>query len=265
MKIEVLVTTMHQSDISKYTEMNLQTDVVLANQADRCDFEETEINGNNVRFVTTDTTGASLNRNIALTYSKGDILIFSDDDQVFVDGYEQIIENAFNENPDADAIKFYCESTNKERPMSYKGVKETIKASKRKIMSAGVHALAVRKAFLEKNDIWFDNRIGPGQKIYCGEDSVFLNTLLKCKAKFYLSPVFLSYINQGESSWFKGYDEQFCISVGYIYSLIYGSLAPLAAFRRSLRESRKKNCELTLKQLFFTMLKGIKKQRKRGK
>ena len=29
-KIEVLVTTMHQSDISKYHEMNLQTDAVHA-------------------------------------------------------------------------------------------------------------------------------------------------------------------------------------------------------------------------------------------
>lgn len=264
MKIEVLVTTMHQTDISKYTEMNLQTDAVIANQADRCDFEETEINGNNVRFVTTDTTGASLNRNIALTYSKGDILIFSDDDQVFVDGYEQIIENAFNENPDADAIKFYCESTNPDRPLSYKGVKQTIKASKKRIMSAGVHDLAVRKEFLEKSDIWFDNRIGPGRDFYCGEDSVFLNDLLKCKAKIYLSPMLLGHVNQQGSSWFKGYDKQFCLSVGYIYSLIYGSLAPLAAFRRAFKESKRKNCDLTLKELFFTMLKGIKNQRKRG-
>ena len=39
MKLEVLVTTMHQKDISKYISMNLQTDAVIANQADRENFE----------------------------------------------------------------------------------------------------------------------------------------------------------------------------------------------------------------------------------
>lgn len=264
MKLQVLVTTMHQTDISKYTEMNLQTDAVIANQTSECAFFQNIVNGKTVRLISTDTTGASLNRNIALTYSKGDILIFADDDQVFVDGYEQIIENAFNENPDADAIKFYCESTNLERPLSYKGVKEITKASKRKIMSAGVHALAVRKAFLEKNDIWFDNRIGPGREIYCGEDSVFLNDLLKNKARIYLSPVLLSYVKQQESSWFNGYTEQYCLSVGYIYSSIYGVLAPLVAIRRALKTTKRRHCNLTFKQLFLTMLKGIRKHRKRG-
>lgn len=264
MKIEVLVTTMHQTDISKYTEMNLQTDAVIANQADRCDFEETEINGNNVRFVTTDTRGLSVNRNIAMNYAKGDIIVFADDDQVFVDNYAQLIEKAFVENLDADAIKFYCESTNEQRPLSYKGVKETVKASKRKIMSAGVPCLAMKMEFLKNTGIFFNPSIGSGQKIYCGEDSVFYSELFKHKAKIYLSPVLLSYVNQEGSSWFKGYDKQFCLSVGYIYSLIYGSLAPLAAFRRAFKESKRKNCDLTLKELFFTMLKGIKNQRKRG-
>ena len=65
MKIEVLVTTMHQTDISKYCEMNLQTDAIIANQADFCGFEEIRKNDNTIRFVTTDTRGVSLNRSIA--------------------------------------------------------------------------------------------------------------------------------------------------------------------------------------------------------
>lgn len=258
MNIEVLVTTMHQNDISKYYEMNLQTAAVIANQADRCDFQEIKINDNSIRFVTTDTTGVSLNRNIGITYSTGDVIVFADDDQVFVDGYAQIIEEAFAESPDADAIKFYCESTNKERPLSYKGVKEVTKATKRKLMSAGVPGLAVRTKFLEKNNIWFDNRMGPGREIYCGEDSVFLNELFKNKAKFYLSPKLLSYVNQGESSWFTGYDEKFGIAVGYTYDCIYGKLAPLAIIRRMIKFDKKK-CNISKKQIFISMMRGRKK------
>ncbi len=40
MGIEVLATTMHQTDLSKYKEMNLQTDAVLANQTDCFGYQE---------------------------------------------------------------------------------------------------------------------------------------------------------------------------------------------------------------------------------
>lgn len=264
MKIEVLVTTMHQKDASKYAEMNLQTDAVIANQTSNCGFLEQTINGKNVRLVSTDTCGLSVNRNIGLNYLRGDIIVFADDDMVFVDGYEQIIIKTFEACPDADAIKFYCESTNPQRPLSYKKPVEVCKATQKKLMSAGVPGFAIKRDFLLKNPVFFNPVIGSGQKIYCGEDSVFYSNLLKHNANIYLSPILLSYVNQGESSWFKGYDEQFCVSIGYIYSAIYGALAPLAAFRRALRESKNQRCNLSFKQLFFTMLKGIKKHRKRG-
>lgn len=35
MKITVLITTMHQTDLSKFRLMNLQTDVIIANLTDR--------------------------------------------------------------------------------------------------------------------------------------------------------------------------------------------------------------------------------------
>ena len=258
-KLEVLVTTMHQKDISKYSEMNLQTDAVIANQADGCRFEETEIDGKRLRFVTTDTRGASVNRNIAITFSTADIIVFADDDQQFVDGYEELIVNEFKNNPSVDAIKFYCESTNKERPMSFQKPSSFCKANKRNLMSAGVHGFAIKREFLIKNNILFDVSMGPGREIYCGEDSVFLNDILKNKANVCLAPILISYINQGDSSWFKGYDEQFFISCGYIYKKIYGLLAPLIIFRRAIKTSKRKNCTTSIKCMVKLMLKGYKK------
>lgn len=257
MRIEVLVTTMHQKDISKYNEMNLKTDAVIANQADFCGYEEIEIDSKNARLVTTDTRGASLNRNIAITYSKADIIIFADDDQQFVEGYEELIANEFKNNPKVDAIKFYCESTNPERPMSFKKPSTFCKANKRNIMSAGVHGFAIKREFLIKNNIFFDVSIGPGKEIYCGEDSVFLNDIIKNKANIYLSPVLICYINQGESSWFKGYNEQFFVSCGYVYAHIYGWLAPLIILRRAIKTRKRKNCTTTFCSMVKLMLKGF--------
>ena len=44
-RLAVLVTTMNEQDHSKYSEMNLQTDAVIANQADFEGFTETEKEG----------------------------------------------------------------------------------------------------------------------------------------------------------------------------------------------------------------------------
>ena len=67
MKLEVLVTTMHQTDFSKYYDMILSTNAVIANQAD-CNCEETKIiGGHTVKLITTHTRGLSLNRNTAIS------------------------------------------------------------------------------------------------------------------------------------------------------------------------------------------------------
>jgi len=201
--------------------MNLQTDAVIANQAGFTAYEEKRIDGNLVRFVTTETRGLSFNRNIALAYSKADIIVFADDDQRFIEGYQSIIEKAFDQLPDAVAIKFYCESTNPDRPLSYKQPKSIKRATKRTIMSAGMPCFAVKRDFLMKSNLFFNITLGSGAEIYCGEDSVFLNDLIKKKAKVYLSPTLISYVSQDGSSWFDGYNERFFLSAGY---RIYGIL-----------------------------------------
>ena len=119
-KIEVLVTTMFQKDTSKYESMNLQTDAIIANQSDDCFYIEERKGDSTVKMVTTNTRGVSRNRNMALAYATAEYVMFADDDQVMVDNYEKVIEDEFRKCPNADAIKFYCESTNKDRPMSFR-------------------------------------------------------------------------------------------------------------------------------------------------
>lgn len=258
MTVEVLVTTMHQSDIAKYREMNLQTDAVIANQADACAYEELEVDTKRVRFVTTDTRGVSTNRNIAITYSSADIIVFADDDQIFIDGYEKIIADTFEAHPDADAIKFYCESTTPDRPLSYKRPDSMQKASKRALMSAGVPCLAIKRSFLLDNNIFFDVNLGPGAKNYCGEDSVFLSNLLKRKCIIYLSPELLAFVNQGESSWFVGYDDKFFTSTGFVYARLYGVLAPLVILRRAKNTKKRKNCTASYASMVSLMMRGFR-------
>ena len=87
MNLETLVATMHQTDFSLVDKMNIQSDVVFANQCDRNGIEVVNKDGITAKMISTDTRGVGLNRNIALLMSSADILLFSDDDFTYNDGY----------------------------------------------------------------------------------------------------------------------------------------------------------------------------------
>lgn len=260
MRLQVLCTTMHQEDFSKIEEMHIASDAVFANQADKNGYAEMEFDGHIAKMITTDTRGLAINRNIAIMYSDSDIIIFADDDQLFVDDYEKLILNEFQKYPEADAIKFLCKSTNPKRPLAFRGTTAFKRMRKHELMSAGVHALAIRRSVLEESGVLYRHNIGAGRELYCGEDSVFYSDLLRSGVKIYSSPTFVSYVKQEESSWFKGYSEQFFISIGYLYKLLYGVLAPLAMIRRILRI---KTDDYTKMQMFALMRKGAKRAKYR--
>ena len=74
-RFEIACVTMHQKDFSKIQEMNIHSDVIFANQCDRTAYEEIAFEGHTARMISTETRGVGNNRNLALTYAKGDILL----------------------------------------------------------------------------------------------------------------------------------------------------------------------------------------------
>ncbi len=234
-RIEVIVTTMGQTDWSLYHTMNLQTDAFFANQADACADEETEIDGHRVRRLTTKTRGLAVNRDLALLHTDADIVLFADDDQVFENGYEQTVRDAFAACPAANAVKFYCASGNPARAMP--NVDRFRPAKLSDVMAGGVHALAVRRALIEKYSLLFPIGMGAGRFYDCGEDSLFLKAMLDRRLGLYVSPVCLASVRQEESTWFHGYTEHYFITRGYLYAQLYGALADLAILRRALKKA----------------------------
>ena len=115
-KIQVLCVTMHQKDFSKIREMNISTDVVLANQADSSFCWEMTTDDMRARLVTTPERGVGKNRNTALLnmYDDCEICLIADDDMRYVDDYAQIVSRAFSELPQADALIFNIETVGSE-------------------------------------------------------------------------------------------------------------------------------------------------------
>ncbi len=264
MKITILVTTMHQIDLSKYKSMNLQTDAVIANQADRNDYCEEEINGHQVKMITTDTRGLSRNRNIALAHSsqKTDLLLFSDDDLVFSDGYEGKIVAEFEKHPEADAIKFNIHDLSATRKISMKRIERFEKATRRNMSSSGVCGLVIKRDVLKAHNLHFHENFGTGTPNKSGEDTIFLMEMLDKGVSVYRSPVDIAGIDQTESSWFTGFNEDFFQTAGKVLYTCYPHIAHLLAIRSAYKFSKREKCTLQFNEILKNYYIGIRTVKK---
>lgn len=260
MKITVLVTTMHQIDLSKYKSMNLQTDAVIANQADRNEVVEKTITGCHVKLITTKTHGVSRNRNIALAHlpQDTDIVVFSDDDLVFVDGYAEMIEGEFTLHPEAQAIKFNLHDLSATRKISMKRIDHFERATRRNMSSSGVWGVAIKTEALARTNLKFDERFGPGALHTHGEDTIFLMNMIDRGVAFYRSPVDIAGIDQTESSWFTGFNEDFFQTAGKVLYTCYPHIAHLLAIRSAYKFSKREKCTLQFNEILKNYYIGIR-------
>ena len=214
--VEVLVACMHQNDDSLYREMNLQTDAILANQCDTCNFEVfNEADGNVVKLISTADRGVGKNRNKALLNATGEFLMCSDQDMIYVDGYEDIVKEAFIKCSDADVIVFNLEYLNRFTP-ARKSEQKFKRVHLWNCMRYGTARVAMRKASIDKANIWFSTLYGGGAKYSSGEDSLFIREAIRKGLKMYTCPTVIAKVKQEESSWFRGYNDKYFIDKGVL-------------------------------------------------
>ena len=115
-KIEVLVAAVDENPVMLAEHMNLQTEAIICNQCHLYAYEQFEHNGRMVRVFSLDERGVGLNRNTALQRTDAGICVFSDEDIVYDDGYEQKILDEFRKNPKADVLMFTGTITGGIRP-----------------------------------------------------------------------------------------------------------------------------------------------------
>ena len=106
MKIEILLSVMHQKDNTIAKELNADTDILVINQCDEEKYEEEVYNGNLIRMIYTTERGLSKSRNMALKNAKGDICIICDEGEKYLSGYKEAVLAAYTKHPEAAIIAF---------------------------------------------------------------------------------------------------------------------------------------------------------------
>jgi len=253
-KVEVLVACMHQKDDSLYNQMNLQTDAILANQSDFYGYEEyAESNGATAKLISTADRGVGKNRNKALMNANGEYLLCSDQDMVYVDGYDKIIESAFEKCPKADIIVFNLEYLNRFTPARKEGARFK-RVHLWNCMRYGTARVAMRKNAISKACLSFSVLYGGGAKYSSGEDSLFIREALRKGLKMYYCPIVIAAVKQEESSWFKGYTEKFFVDKGVLIANAFPLLKHLLVYYFAYGMRR-----LTKEYGFFDIVKLMKK------
>lgn len=213
-RFEILCVTMHQKDFSKIQQMNIHSDVVFANQADKTAMDELEFEGHRARMITTDTRGVGVNRNLALLYAKGEICLFADDDVTYNDDMEARVLAEFDAHPDADVIIFHLDTDSERKQVKYS---ETKKCGRFCRMPWGAVRVAFRLDAVRKANVWFTTLFGGGCTFPSGEDSMWLTDAKRKGLTFYVSKETIGHISFGKSSWFTGFDEKMYYGKGAFY------------------------------------------------
>lgn len=211
MRLEVLVSTMKQSNFDLIKKMNIRSDAIIINQFNSMNYEEVVKEYGKIRMYTFNERGVGLSRNSALMRSDADIVLFADDDVVYVDDYKNIIIKEFENNPQVDIIIFNISSGNN---CAIPQFKKNKKLHLHNILKFGTYRIAARRNSLLKNNITFSLLFGGGAKYSAGEDSFFLRDCIKSGLKCMGSVKDIGIVTHEESTWFKGYNEKYFFDKG---------------------------------------------------
>ena len=222
MKFEVLCVTTNRKNYQFLEDLNIKSNVIIANQSHKYEKEIISNGSQRVEFITTDTKGVGKNRNIALLNTTADICLLADDDIKYNSNLEEVVINAFNEVPEADVIIFNMDDlSNREKRRINKSIKPVRKWN---ALNYGAVRIAFRKESIAKANIWFSTLFGGGTIYGAGEDSIFIWDCLKKNLKIYTYPATIGTILPSESTWFTGFNYKYFFDKGALFKVLFPRL-----------------------------------------
>jgi len=253
MKLQVLVSTMYQKDYSLLEKMNINSDAIVINQCDEISNDEIQHSGRKVKWFNVSERGLSKSRNMALEHATGNICVLADDDLEYIENYSDLIIEQFNLHPEADIITFQIEGIEKKFKNYHKKSKKLNYLTSMKISSVEI---AFRLEKIKKSDIKFDEEFGAGSKYIMGEENLFLANCIKNGLKIVYVPLKIADLHVCESTWFNGYNKDYFISKGAVFTAMSKSLSLLYIFQFALRKYNLYKKETSLLNAVKYMLRG---------
>lgn len=203
MNIEILISCMNQQDGQLIGKSGITGNAVMVNQCGREGYGEYPTKNGLARVYDSAEKGLTKSRNLAIEKSRADICMLSDDDEMFLPDYEARIQKAYRDLPQADVIVFQIENW----PTSLGEEQRQLKFPM--TMKVSSVQISFRRESLMRTGVRFDPLLGSGSGNGAEEELKFLLDCQKKGLKIYYVPVTVARLEQSESAWFAGFDEEF--------------------------------------------------------
>lgn len=249
---------MNQKDFSKIRSMNINSDIIFANQADVNSYDEYKFGVHTAKMVTTNSRGVGINRNIALMYADAEYCLFADDDVVYRDNMEEIIINEFETHSDADVFIFHLDTDDQVRKQ--RSYVKTRKVKSWEQMPWGGFRIAIRLSSVRKANIWFTTLFGGGCKFPSGEDSMWLRDAKAKGLRFYVSDKTIGRVSFNTSTWFTGRNEKYYYGQGAYCEAVHQKCTLIWLIYYSLRTAN--NSMLSFSNRLCWLKKGTEGYKK---
>lgn len=238
MTLQVLVSTMNQSDYSLLDRMNIQSDAVVVNQCEKDAIELFKYHGHSITWISMSQRGVGLSRNICLFNASADIILWADDDIQYQDGYPEEVVKTFENNHCADIVCFNVDLINSTKNTGgYRYNKYEKRLHFFNAMRYGACVIAARRKAILRERIAYSLLFGGGSEFSSGEDSLFIVDCLRAKLKIYSSPYVLGEVEDSSSSWYMGLNDKLFEDRGMLLSnafpILHRVLFVYYAFRMS--------------------------------
>lgn len=255
MKIGHIVSTMNNLDIKELIlTMKLKKSSIIINQSDKVSYENIRLNNANYEIYNFNERGVGLSRNSGLMRAIFDIIIVSDDDMIYIDGYEAIIEEAYKKYPDADMILFDV------RIHENGKIKTLVRKEGRvrflNCLKYGAVSFTFKNEEIRKKNIVFSLLFGGGAKYSNGEDTIFIWECLRAGLRIYSVDSIIADIHNDDSSWFEGYNEKYFKDRGVLFATLTKRFSKILCLQFALRKRELFRDEMSWLEAFKIMLKG---------
>ena len=252
MKLEILLSCMHQKDDTLVRNSGITGDVLVINQCAREDDQSYLTQTGTARIISTKDRGLTKSRNLAIETTDADVCLLCDDDESFVADYEKRILHAYRTVPEADLIIF--KMCNQPTPF-----RDQIKELRfPRIMNVSSWQISFRRESLMRTGVRFDELLGAGTGNGAEEELKFLMDCRRAGLKIFYVPTQIASVWQTESTWFDGFTRQFFINRGATTRYILGFVpAFLYGIYYVIKNHSKYRKNLTPFQAFGALLKGM--------
>ncbi len=256
MKLEVLMSCMHQTDDILVRKSCLTGNVVMVNQCQEELYQEFRTERGMLRMFSCTERGLTKSRNRAIKESNADICLLCDDDEIFLPDYEPDILQAYRNLPEADIIIF--KMTN--YPEKFKN--KVMRLRFPQTMHVASWQISFRRQRLLESGVRFDELLGAGTGNGAEEELKFLLDSQKAGLKIYYVPTAIASVGQQTSTWFEGFTEQFFENRGATTRYILGRGPAYAYALYYVIRKRNMYCSaISPRKAFLAISRGIRENK----